>query len=270
MFESLTGGAREKGDRRRWSLSLVLATIAYGGLVASAFALGGGEPKPVEREEAIEVAFAPPPEPEPPAPPPPPEPEPVAPEPPPAAPPPVAAPEHLKRKAPDPAQKPRDLVQPEKISEEKPEEKDASEFAVAAAPPGEGDAAGREGGTGEPGTQVASIEPDAKPKGTGKPRRRKPVQLTERMTPPKQLTTTRPSFPEAARTAGKNGEVIMKIVVDEKGSVVWARLVRGEEPFVSAAASWVRTLRFEPARDPDGLAIAVFRTLRIPFELRNI
>src|SRR5690606_20374882 len=150
----------------------------------------------------------------------------------------------------------------------KPEEKDASDFAVAAAPPGEGDAAGREGGTGIPGEQVAAIAADAKPAPARRPSR--PVQLTERMTPPRQLTTTRPVFPEAARAAGRDGLVVLKIAIDEEGRVIGMKLMKGEEPSVSAAVAWAKALRFDPARDADGRRIAVFRTLRIPFELRNI
>ncbi|WP_373048684.1 energy transducer TonB [Vulgatibacter sp.] len=265
MFESFSRHDRAAGERRRWAFSLGFGVFAYGGLVAGAVLLGGAAPpKPVE-EEPIEVVFAPQPEPEPLPPPPPP--EPAAPEPPPAAPM-VSAPKHLKRKAPDPAQKPKKLEAPAKIADEKPEEKDAKDFAVAAAAPGEGDAAGREGGTGIPGTQVASIEPDAKP--VARPvRRKKPVQLPENATPPKLLPASgAPTFPAEMKAQGKEGLVILKVVIDENGRIAALKLMKGDEPFVSAAIAWAKATKWQPAVAAGGEKLPVFKILQIPFRLR--
>jgi periplasmic protein TonB len=267
MFESFSGHERAAGERRRWAVSLGVAVAGYGGIVAAAVILGGAAPaQPLPEEAPIEVVFAPEPAP-PPLPPPPPEPEPAAPEPPPAAPM-VSAPKHLKRKAPDPAQKPKKLEAPAKIADEKPEEKDAKDFAVAAAAPGEGDAAGREGGTGIPGTQVASIEPDAKP--VAKPsRRKKPVQLPENATPPKLLPASgTPAYPAEMKAAGKEGVVILKVVIDEHGRVAAVKVMRGDEPFVSAAVAWAKATKWEPAVAAGGEKLPVFKILQIPFRLR--
>lgn len=265
MFESFSAHERATGERRRWAISLGIGLTSYAGLVVAAVILGGAAPAPLAEQEPLEVVFAP--QPPPPPPPPPPEPEPAAPEPPPAAPM-VSAPKHLKRKPPDPTQKPKKLEAPAKISDEKPEEKDAKDFAVAAAAPGEGDAAGREGGTGIPGTQVASIEPDAKP--VAKPvRRKKPVQLPENAKPPKLLPSSgAPTFPAEMKAAGKEGLVILKVVIDERGRIAGVNVMKGEEPFVAAAVAWARATKWEPAVAANGEKLPVFKILQIPFRLR--
>lgn len=266
MFESFSAHERAAGERRRWAVSLGVAVVGWAGLVAGAVILGGAAPPAQVPEEApIDVVFAPPPEPEPLPPPPPP--EPATPEPPPAAPM-VSAPKHLKRKPPDPAQKPKKLEAPAKIADEKPEEKDAKDFAVAAAAPGEGDAAGREGGTGIPGTQVASIEPDAKPV-AAPVRRKKPVQLPENATPPRMLAASgAPAVTAEMKASGKEGLVILKVVIDENGRVAAVNVMKGEEPFLSSAVAWAKRTRWEPAVAANGEKLPVFRILKIPFRVR--
>jgi len=266
MFESFAGKSAARGERLRWALSLGVGAAVYVGLVAAGVFLGGAAtPEPVEKERPIEVVFAPPP---------PPPPAPAPPEPPPAlqesppAPSRVAAPKHLKRKPPDPARPPRQLEAPAKIADRKPEEKDATDFAVAAAAAGEGDAAGREGGTGIPGTLVASVEPVANPS-PRQVRRRKPVQLPENATPPALLPSSgAPAFPEEMKAAGREGLVILKVVVDENGRIAAHEVMRGEEPFVSAAVAWVKQTRWKPAVAATGEALPVFKILQIPFRLR--
>lgn len=268
MFESFSRHERAAGEGRRWAASVGAAAAGYGALVVAAILLGGAAPgAPVEEEKALEVVFAPP-EPEPELPPAPePEPVPEA-EPPPAAPM-VSAPKHLKRKPPDPTVKPKELKAPTEISEKKPEEKDAKDFAVAAAAPGEGDASGREGGIGIPGTQVASLEPDAKPVAPRAVRRKAPVQLPESAKPPQLLPSSgAPAFPAEMKAAGKEGLVILKVVVQEDGRITQWKVLKGDEPFVSAAVAWVKNTRWQPAIAADGEKLPVFKILQIPFRLR--
>jgi outer membrane biosynthesis protein TonB len=48
--------------------------------------------------------------------------------------------------------------------------------------------------------------------------------------------------------------------------VVDVQVMRGEEPFVSAAVATVKSWKYEPARYK-GQAITVYRIIQIPFKL---
>ncbi|HET9451712.1 MAG TPA: TonB family protein [Aggregicoccus sp.] len=96
-----------------------------------------------------------------------------------------------------------------------------------------------------------------------------PIQLPERATPPVELGgNAQPEFPRAARASGMEGLVILKIVVTESGTVGEVQLMRGEEPFASAALAAVRSWRYRPAL-VEGRPTSVYRIVRIPFRLRG-
>lgn len=269
MFASLRHGQRSPGEAKRLAASWAAATLLFGGAVLALFAMDGrAETSEAPEEAPLDVIFTsdlpepPPPEPEP-------EPviEPVIEEPP--APPPVAAPAHIPRKEVDtPPPPPKKLEAPEEIPEEPPKEGDAKDFAVAAAPPGEGDPAGRVGGTGEVGT-LSALEP-GEAKGPPKRRvRRKPVRLPEDARPPRMLASSgAPAFPQEMRSAGKEGLVVLKVVIREDGRITQWKVMQGEEPFLAAAIEWVKRTRWEPAIAASGEKLPVFKILRIPFRLR--
>ncbi|NMO23025.1 TonB family protein [Pyxidicoccus fallax] len=95
-----------------------------------------------------------------------------------------------------------------------------------------------------------------------------PINLPEEAKPPVELASNaRPEFPQAARAAGKEGQVILKIVVTEAGEVRDVTVLRGEEPFVSAAVRAVSTWRYQPAL-LEGRPITVYRVVKVPFRLR--
>jgi TonB family protein len=95
-----------------------------------------------------------------------------------------------------------------------------------------------------------------------------PIQLPEEATPPVELgSNVPPEFPQSARSAGREGQVILKVVITEKGEVRDVSVLRGEEPFASAAVDAVRTWRYRPAL-LEGRPIAVYRVLKVPFRLR--
>jgi len=60
--------------------------------------------------------------------------------------------------------------------------------------------------------------------------------------------------------------VILKVVINVDGSVGNIEVMRGEEPFASAAKEAVKKWRYEPARYK-GQAITVYRIIQIPFKL---
>jgi TonB family protein len=96
-----------------------------------------------------------------------------------------------------------------------------------------------------------------------------PIALPEDADPPEPDPDNRqPEYPEEARSAGREGVVILKVVVSERGEVTRVDVLKGEQPFVRAAVDAVREWRYEPARI-DGEARAVFRIIRVPFRLRT-
>jgi len=149
------------------------------------------------------------------------------------------------------------LRAPRRMPVEPPKEADPSEDkGVAMVGPGDkGDAAGLEGGVtqgGVVGTQVGGV-----------------VELPNDAVPPRLMPgNVVPPYPPEARAARKTGVVLLKIVVFADGTVGDVRVVDGEEPFVTAAKEAVKSWRYEPARYK-GQPIAVYREIRIPFELKG-
>jgi periplasmic protein TonB len=240
-FQTVTGGIE---SRRRLVISTTAAIGVYGVLAIMAFTIGRRVVSP-DSDRVVEVAFE---RVKPKVLPPPPPPK-VIPRRPKVALPPVAV------AAPPPA---RPLEPPKEIPKEAPPE----------ASPGTGEppapieegrsngvAGGVRGGTGGP-AAVAIVPGPAQP-----------VNLPEEATPPvASLDNAPPSYPEGARTAGKEGLVILKIVITAEGRVENIRVLKGEPPFVEAAILAVKSYSFKPALF-EGRPIAVYRILKIPFRL---
>jgi protein TonB len=68
--------------------------------------------------------------------------------------------------------------------------------------------------------------------------------------PPKVLGEARPAYPEAARRAGLEGEVLLGLRIDETGAVREARVLSAAPPgvFEAAALAAYGAARFMPAR----------------------
>jgi TonB family protein len=62
--------------------------------------------------------------------------------------------------------------------------------------------------------------------------------------------------------------VILKLTLSDTGAVIDVRVLRGEEPFVSAALAVVRTWRHRPATLA-GRAVKTTRIVRVPFRIRT-
>jgi len=60
----------------------------------------------------------------------------------------------------------------------------------------------------------------------------------------------------------------LKVRISATGEVVDVQLIRGDEPFASAAIAAVRTWRYRPAQ-LDGRAVAFTRRVQIPFRIRR-
>lgn len=75
-----------------------------------------------------------------------------------------------------------------------------------------------------------------------------------------------PVYPEAMRKKGVEALVILRIRISPRGDVTDIKLVKGEEPFASAAIDAVKTWHYKPAL-LDGKATTVARMVRIPFRI---
>ncbi|NMO21006.1 energy transducer TonB, partial [Pyxidicoccus fallax] len=96
-----------------------------------------------------------------------------------------------------------------------------------------------------------------------------PINLPESATPPEPLTSNLiPEYPSDARAKGLEGMVILKGVVEVDGRVTQLKVMRGDEPFASAALAAVKTWRFKPAV-VEGRPTAVFRIFKVPFRLKS-
>ena len=257
MFETFDS-ASDVASARRFALSTT-ASIGVFVLIGVAVVSAAGKVREVIQEKkGTDVVFRPPPPPPPvvevkPPPPPPPPPKPkLAPKPAP----PVA-------KAPPPAPTtvaPAPIVAPTTVPLDKPPE--AEKEVVAAAPIAVG-------GTGRlvPGGVVGGT-------GTGEGLsagggRAAPINLPESATPPEPLTSNLiPEYPSEARSKGLEGMVILKGVVEADGRVTQLKVMRGDEPFASAALAAVRTWRFKPAV-VSGQPTAVYRIFKVPFRLKS-
>jgi protein TonB len=245
-FASYSG---EKDGAHNWMAALASSSVIYVLLAVAAVAIGTTA-KTVMREKPVEVTFVekvliePPP-------PPPPMPE-VKPAPPPAAAAPVVRPDQKIRKL-DKPPPPKEMVAPKEMPKEAPKEADPSlDKGVAVYGEGEGDPAGLEGGQagGVAGGMVGgaiALPEDANPP---VPDRGNPV----------------PDYPAEARSAGKTGTVILKVVILADGSVADVTLMRGDEPFASSAIKAVKGWKYAPARHK-GQPITVYRIIQIPFKL---
>lgn len=86
-------------------------------------------------------------------------------------------------------------------------------------------------------------------------------------TPPIPLTVTPPRYPPGARAAGREGVVVVRLEIDETGTVVAVSLLAGVDSQLDAAALVAaRALRFVPARAA-GHPIAALIDWRIEFKV---
>ena len=77
--------------------------------------------------------------------------------------------------------------------------------------------------------------------------------------------TPRPDYPESARREGREGRVLLRVLVDDQGQSkkVEINISSGSDALDRAATEAIRRWRFHPARDGDK---PVESWLRIPIE----
>jgi protein TonB len=253
MFDTFDS-ATDVSSARRFALSTTASVCVFVLIGVVAASAAGKVTEVIQQKKGVDVVFRPPPPPVvevKPPPPAPPKPK-LAPKPaPPAAkaPPPPAA----------PLVAPAPIVAPTTVPLDKPPE--AEKETVAAAPMAVG-------GTGAlvPGGVVGGTGTGDTLAGGGG--RAAPINLPESGTPPEPLAANvLPEYPSDARAKGLEGMVILKGVVELDGRVTQLKVMRGDEPFASAALAAVKTWRFKPAL-VGGQPAAVYRIFKVPFRLK--
>jgi len=231
-----------------WSTAFFASSGVYVAIGLAAVLLGTVT-KQVIKENTVDITFVEKVAKE--EPPPPPPVVEAKPKPPPAAAP--VVPKNMKVRKLDKPPPPKELVAPKEMPKEAPKEADPSQDKGIAVygEPGQGDPAGLEGGMqgGVVGGQVGAIA------------------LPEDAAPPLPVAGNEPpAYPQEARALGKTGVVILKVVILADGRVADVKVMRGEEPFASAAVQAVKKWKYQPARYK-GQAITVYRIIQIPFKL---
>ena len=122
----------------------------------------------------------------------------------------------------------------------------------------QGNGSGGEGGTGGKGTSGAGIGSGV---GVGNgPGGSRFVQVSYAYNP-------RPEYPDQARREGREGQVLLQVLVDEQGKSKWVEVNRssGSEALDRAAAEAIKHWRFSPARYGNK---SVESWVRIPIDFR--
>jgi len=261
MFDAFELQPDVSALRKRVTIAFIAATVVMGAFIVLVAVIASSRPLEEVKGKQVDVSFRPPPPPPEPVKverPPPPPPKLAPPKPPPPAvvaevsPPPQAAP------APAAAA----MVAPKEVPAQAAPESDTAVAAIAVAVGGTGDGSGTAVGGGNDADESAAPVV-AKAGASG------PVNLPEDADPPEPSEgNVQPEYPESARTTGQEAKVVLKLVVELDGSVGRIQVLKGEEPFVSAALAVVKSWRYQPAT-LEGTPLAVFKIVNITFSLRD-
>lgn len=261
MFDAFELQQDLSATRKRFTVAFIAAAVTVSAMgVGAAFI--ASRPVTEKKEKQVDVSFRPPPPPPEPMkletpPPPPPKPK-VKP---PAAPVVVDVPKPAPVAAAAPAAAP--MVAPKEVPKKAAPESDTAVTAIQTAVGGTGDGSGSAVGAADSDGEESAAPVVAKAGSSG------PVNLPEDAEPPEPSEdNAQPEYPEAARATGQEARVVLKIVVEKDGRVGRVQVLKGEEPFVSAALSVVKTWTYSPAT-MDGEALAVFKIVNITFALRE-
>jgi protein TonB len=188
------------------------------------------------------------------------------PEPPPESEPPPPPPE-LKPRKPNPGPRLQKLETPTTISDEKLQEKEAKPAEGSGDPYEKG---GGDGSSGPKTAEVAAPTPPPPPPAPVLPKVKKPVPVSEGMTPPEPIVKlVKPEYPADAKAAGLEGTVVIRYVVSEQGDVTEVRAMKGPPELHAVCVAAVKAMRFKPALDADGKPVMVVRYMKFPFKLRT-
>jgi protein TonB len=237
MFEDFTAPpAADKTRKRRFAASTGLAMAVYAAIGVSVVVLASPQEQ-AKDEDLLDVTFEHTLKKEAPPPPPP------------------------KVEPPKPKPKPKlAMAAPTVIPDQKPAEADPSQPIAAA------EVADPSAAIGEQAAAPALEKPvEAPPPPKPKPKKAEPVSLPEDADPPEPCENNAPpQYPEAARTAGIEGKVILKLAISETGQVIDIKVLKGDPMLAEAALAAVKTWCFSPAM-LDGKPIAVYKIQPVSF-----
>lgn len=97
------------------------------------------------------------------------------------------------------------------------------------------------------------------------------IPLVEADVPPRQIRTTDPVYPSAARTLGKEGSITVNVLISETGDVIQTAVIWGDKGplgFDKAAENAVRKWKFSPALK-GGVPVRVWKPVTIGFKLNR-
>ena len=80
------------------------------------------------------------------------------------------------------------------------------------------------------------------------------------------LTHTLPAYPQLARQARTEGDVILQVIIDKAGNVSDPKVVSGPAVLRQSALDAVRTWKYEPTM-LDGLPMSVQMLVTVRFRL---
>ena len=91
------------------------------------------------------------------------------------------------------------------------------------------------------------------------------------VTPPRQISSVKPVYPDAARRQGITGKVLVRTLIDAAGKVqeVTVRRSSGSSMLDDAALAAVSKWRFQAAKNSLGLPVSSYATLEVAFDLTN-
>jgi len=94
-----------------------------------------------------------------------------------------------------------------------------------------------------------------------------PIHMHSGIQPPRKIVDVSPTYPTLARAAHQEGIVILETVIDTRGAVQTARVLRGYPLLDQAAVEAVRQWRFTPAL-LNGQPVPVVMTVTVIFTLQ--
>ena len=261
MFDAFELQPDVSAIRKRVTVAFVAATVVLGAFVVLVAVIASSRPLEELKPKQVDVSFRPPP--------PPPEPVKIEQQPPPPPrlnkpkPPPTLVAEATPPPQAAPAPAATAMVAPKEVPKQAAPESDTAVAALAVAVGGTGDGSGTAVGSGTNDADESAAPVVAKAGTSG------PVNLPEDADPPEPSeNNAQPEYPESARTTGQEAKVVLKVVIELDGRVGRVQVLKGEEPFVSAALAVVKTWKYEPAT-LEGVPLAVFKIVNITFSLRD-
>lgn len=121
-------------------------------------------------------------------------------------------------------------------------------------------------GTTTIGANVGPVDPPPPPPVAEPPQKPPPVRASSLIRQPKKIVDVQPIYPTAARDARIQGLVIIEAIIDERGNVTNARVLRSVPLLDQAALTAVRQWKYTPTL-LNNVPVSVIMTITFNFQL---